>query len=568
MDEREGSRSVAQTSSSAGSTRIGSAWHPPNLKSFVRSLQVAGEAADPCSILAFEGGPPQLTPAWAAASGSTQYMNPVLATSRRLLFAAVFAVGLAAATSVIPPDARAQMHTAFIQYPVPPFESPQADLAYARVYQAGARFVKLTVNWRDVASSGRPATPEDPDDPAYMWQAIDAKVSGARDRGLEPILMVMHAPAWASTDANGWVKPDPIEFGRFAQAVATRYSGNYSVPGSEFSFGETTLPRVRHWQAWNEPNLAHYLSPQFEGTRLVAAERYRRMVNAFSKAVKSVAVSPSTQPNLVLAGGTGPFRRTRNSAPLRFMREFLCLRKNLTRKPNCPKVAFDIWGHHPYTSGGPTQEALGRGDVSLGDLPEMREVLRAAMNRGTIISNGKVRFWADEFSWDTKPPDPGGVPAKLHARWTAEALYRMSRAGISLVAWLQLMDNEWTGRCGNPYQSGLYTYAEDFQNAKAKRSLAAYRFPFVALREGKRIRIWGRTPTSTGGTVAIQRKTSKGWLRVGRLNANASGIFTTRYRRPWTSGHLRAKYGAAASLPFGLKPVKNRRFNTFGAMCG
>ena len=45
-----------------------------------------------------------------------------------------------------------------------------------------------------------------------------------------------------------------------------------------------------------------------------------------------------------------------------------------------------------------------------------------------------------EFSWDSNPPDPKGVPAVLEGRWVAEALYRMWSAGVSLVTWFTLRD--------------------------------------------------------------------------------------------------------------------------------
>ena len=90
----------------------------------------------------------------------------------------------------------------------------------------------------------------------------------------------------------------------------------------------------------------------------------------------------------------------------------LCLSDGPKPKRTCSKRAtFDVWSHHPYTSrwsdsrGGP-QEA----DISLGDLAEMRRVLARRSASGRIRSSGPVRFWVTEFSWDSNPPDPKGVP--------------------------------------------------------------------------------------------------------------------------------------------------------------
>ena len=81
--------------------------------------------------------------------------------------------------------------------------------------------------------------------------------------------------------------------------------------------------------------------------------------------------------------------------------------------PTCAKtIQFDIWAHHPYTSGGPTHKALNPDDVSIGDLPEMKRLLDAAVKaRTTSVSRQRIRFWVTEFSWDSQPGDPKGVPA-------------------------------------------------------------------------------------------------------------------------------------------------------------
>jgi hypothetical protein len=110
------------------------------------------------------------------------------------------------------------------------------------------------------------------------------------------------------------------------------------------------------------------------------------------------------------------------------MRELFCLSREL--KPKCrTRVHFDVWAHHPYTSGGPTHHALLRDDVSLGDLPEMRAVLKAAYRNGMIQSRGPPGFWVTEFSWDTAAPDPHGLPLRLHALDRRSALPDVERGG-------------------------------------------------------------------------------------------------------------------------------------------
>lgn len=414
----------------------------------------------------------------------------------------------------------------------------------------GATFVRITLNWHDVAFAGPGPDPSNPANDAYNWATADGQIRSAANNGLEPIVIVMRAPPWAhdgGLPAGTSTNPNPVAYRQFAEAVARRYSGSF-VPD-----GGTALPRVRYWMAWNEPNRRYFLMPQFDGTTLRSPEIYRPLVNALADGVRAVDFPPGEPPNLVIAGGLAPLGITGSPSPMRFMRALLADGK--------PQVKFDIWSHHPYTSGGPTHKASGSGNVALGNLRTMRKLLNERFRAGRIDSTtSKAPFWVTEFGWDTKPPDKHryALPTGLHARWTAEALYRMWRNGISLVTWFKLRDNPFKL---SRYQSGLYTV-----NGTRKRSFRAFRFPTVALRQPGRILIWGRTPKSTPGRVVIQIRVAKRWRKLTTLTANANGIFTRSLRTPYRSGSIRAKHGGDTSLGFSLTPVADRYVNPFG--CG
>ena len=156
---------------------------------------------------------------------------------------------------------------------------------------------------------------------------------------------------------DGPTQPSPRAFGDFATAVARRYGGD--VAG---------LPRVRYFQAWNEPNVSIFLMPQFSRGAPYSPVWYRKLVNAFTDAVHSVHSD-----NLSIAGGLSPFTVRTSSvqtvAPLTFMRQLLCLSAAKAPRATChEQVRFDVWAQHPYTSGGPTHHAASSNDVSLGDL--------------------------------------------------------------------------------------------------------------------------------------------------------------------------------------------------------
>ncbi|MCA1656404.1 MAG: LamG domain-containing protein [Actinobacteria bacterium] len=273
--------------------------------------------------------------------------------------------------------------------------------------------------------------------------------------------------------------------------------------------------------------------PQFEGRRAVSPAWYRRMVNELAGSVH--AVHPD---NVVIAGGLAPFgARTKFVevvAPLRFMRELLCMSKGAAPRATCrDRIHLDAWAVQPYTSGGPTRQAANHDDLSLGDLPEARRLLNAAVKSGNVVSRQQVRFWATEFSWDTNPPDlhPHVVPIKLHARWVAEALYRMWKAGIDLVTWLQLRDAVY--KPDSHAQSGLYFRGgESLTRDAPKPALAAFRFPFVAFRGKNRIDVWGRTPAARAARVVVEASSGGGWRRLTTLRADRYGIFTGRVRQP------------------------------------
>jgi hypothetical protein len=443
------------------------------------------------------------------------------------------------------------------------FYGADADLAFSRARGAGATTVRLQLSWRDVAPQGatKPAgfDPTNPFAAAYRWGEFDRVVQRAVANGLEPFIGISEAPAWAERSNGGRAgtnTPDPVEFGYFAEATARRFSGQF-----------TGLPRVRMWEAWNEANASFFLHPQIAEGRSVSPAHYRRMVNEFAAGANRVHGD-----NVVVAGGLFPFEVDRPTAqaigPLRFMREMLCLSKRLRPIRGCGEPArFDVWSHHPYTSGGPTHRASNPDNVSIRELPRMRKVLRAGVRYKRIIHSRAVRFWVTEFSWDSNPPDPKGVPIELHARWVAEGFYRMWRAGVSLVTWFQLRDDNADGRPHNEiFESGLYNFcAGGLGCDRPKLSHQAFRFPFVAFRSGARVRIWGRTPAGGAGSVIVDQFAGRRWRAVGAFRARGDGIFEGRARRRGR-GPLRARIyrSIEQSLPFSLVRPPDRPVNPFG----
>jgi hypothetical protein len=408
-----------------------------------------------------------------------------------------------------------------------PLEFPEQDPAgaYRTARADGVRFVRLPITWSNVVHN-RPSHPTDPGDPQYDWSGLDGRLNSILARRMVPLFEVYAAPPWTH---GSRLTARVSDFGAFVTAAARRYNGS-------------SRPRVRYWQMWNEPNLRMFLDD--------SPAHYRAMVNAGYKAVKSVHSD-----NVVIAGGLAPFSDPSNQygiAPFPYMQSVLCMSGGAHPHATCKaKTSFDIWSHHPYTSGGPNHSAALPQEASLGDLPEMHRLLVAARRAGHIRSRGQPGFWVTEFGWDTKPPDPGGVPVARHARWVAEAMYRMWQSDVSMMVWFKLRDDPFNGDWGAGFQGGLYfNTTPRYADEQAKPVADVIRFPFAAVPEGGRVSVWGRTPRSRGGKVAIEMSRGSGWVSIAKVQANSHGLFRLRLngRRGAT---LRARVaGSPASRPF------------------
>ena len=441
-------------------------------------------------------------------------------------------------------------------------------ITFSQTRTTGARFVRLAVYWRNVAPKTLPSEwqPKNPADPHYDWSYIDQGVTEAVKAGLTPLLLVDGAPAWAQrckapaiASAGDLCDPAPAALAAFATAAARRYSGTFGG-----------LPRVQYWQALNEPNLTLFFFPQFNTQgRPLSPGLYRALINAFYAGVKSV-----DRTNLVLAAGLGPTAVPGLTiGPLRFTRELLCMRGQSRPRPKPGKcgggVRFDIFDIHPYTTGGPDHQG-GVNDVQLGDLGKLTKLLRAAERAGRI--KGQFRrtpLWATEFSWDSAPPDPGGLRMRILTRWAAEAMHRVWSAGISNFFWYSLRDSP---RVPNrPFsetlQSGLYFRGPTPEEDRPKDVLYAFRFPFVAYPRDNGLLFWGRTPDSSGGEVVLQIHEQQEWRTLAVSLADESGIFQgvvpTHYGANEV-GAVRAEYRGESSVPFSMRPVEDFRQPPFG----
>jgi hypothetical protein len=445
-----------------------------------------------------------------------------------------------------------------------------SPLSFERSRDAGARWVRLALYWEDIAPQQQPGgwDPTNPADPHYDWSYVDQGVTEAVRHGLNPLLLVDGAPRWAQrcTSPPGLqltelCDPDPAALAAFATAAARRYSGGFGG-----------LPRVQYWQALNEPNLTLFFFPQFNTEfKPLSPGLYRALINSFYDAVN--AVDPS---NVVVTAGLGPTElRGYNVGPMKFARLLLCMKG--TEKPKPVKgceggVRFDAFDVHPYSTGGPTHEGRPN-DVQMGDLAKLQTLLKAADKAGHIQGQFKrTQLWIGEFSWDSAPPDPRGLPMNILTQWTAEALHEAWANGVTKLFWYGLRDQPLGGGEGT-VQSGLYFRANELANDHPKEVLVSFRFPFVAFarkphgRKAGGLEYWGRTPSSGPGRVVLEAFLKGGWRRLAVVKADKVGIFRGTLRNRYgrnKRGAVRAVFADHQSVPFPMKRVGDFRHPPFG----
>ena len=315
---------------------------------------------------------------------------------------------------------------------------------------AKAGVVRISAFWFAIApTEPLPLTDRtDPRNPAYDWERLDAAVRDAKSRGLEVILTLQRAPRWAEGPdepaglAQGVWKPDPVAFGDFAQAVATRYSGDFAPNPLQPT---VKLPRVRYYQAWNEANLRNHLMPQYEGATPVSVEMYRDLLNEAYDGINAADSSAT-----VVAAGTAPLQSntaTDRTGPLTFWRKLLCLSAGLQATP-CPggeKAKFDVFDHHPITFRDP--DVPGTGDsVLISDFDDLTEVWRAAESRGTVAP-GRRPMWTTEIYWETNPPEvgPGAVSPSKAAEYLQRAIRSLYLDGVGFSS-----TSSWSTRTSRP----------------------------------------------------------------------------------------------------------------------
>jgi Glycosyl hydrolases family 39 len=291
-----------------------------------------------------------------------------------------------------------------------------------KVGSTGARVARVDVFWSRVAKT-RPTVPASPGDPAYDWTVTDQVITGLRQRGIRPIVSVYSTPRWASggrfvagTEYNPHA-PSAGAYAQFMRALATRYNGTWPSPT-----GVGTLPRVSHYEIWNEPNLKSF----FRSGARTSVAKYISLVRAAYPQIKR-----ANGRAIVIAGVGGP-RSTGGEGNISAKAWMTAIVRSSAK--------FDAYSQHIYPYAPPRRTSAAF--PSWSSLPEMFEILDRK-KRG-------MKLYITEAGYTTKRTPFRTVRVSLSQQRTylkqIFALKDVKSPRVPVVVWFNLQDNQnWPG---------------------------------------------------------------------------------------------------------------------------
>ena len=325
----------------------------------------------------------------------------------------------------------------------------------------GTQILRVNLYWGGKLGVAmyRPFDGSDPRDAAYNWALYDRVVQYAGAYKLNVLFSITGTPRWANGGQSNNRPPKNFQdLYRFAYAAAARYSGSYTGTDGR------TLPAVRLWAAWNEPNNPVFLRPQFvrAGGEWViqSAKDYARICNAIYGGIHATMYRGEK----VACGVTAPRgnNNPRSARPSVSPVAFLVAAKKAGMK------TFDAYAHNPYY-GVPTETPTTR-PPSL--RPGAAPTAITLANINVLLASisrlyGHRHLWITEYGYQTKPPDQVfGVSWSNQARYLTQA-FAIARRNprIDMMTWFLLKDQpDLSG-----WQSGLMTV-----DGRLKPSFAAY----------------------------------------------------------------------------------------------
>jgi hypothetical protein len=393
----------------------------------------------------------------------------------------------------------------------------------------GVDRVRVTVKWSALApdpfGTTRPRGFHAADPAAYpagAWAPYDRVLALARQHGIGvEFNLTAPGPLWAtrgrapSAAADHWM-PDSASFGRFAEAVGTRYSGRYAG-----------LPRVDVWSIWNEPNQPGWLAPQSlarHGKQFpISPMLYRSYVSAGFRGLDRSGHMLGR--DTILIGELAPEGYEQPGTltamtPIRFLQALYCvdarfhrLRGAAASAIGCPArgssrsfVSLNAglfhatgFAHHPYYFFWPPQHSASDPNfVPLANLGRLEHGLDRAF--GAYGVHRRIPLYLTEYGYQTNPPDPYEIvtPAE-QARYLNLADYMVWRnSRVRSVAQFLLRDSlpNVNYPRSDPHYWDTFQTGLEYANGKPKPAYASYRMPIwipsPSAKHGRPMFVWGQ----------------------------------------------------------------------------
>jgi hypothetical protein len=264
---------------------------------------------------------------------------------------------------------------------------------------------QVDLNWAQTAPT-RPADPDSPSDPAYVWPSqLDQAISeGARYR-IRICLLVQGTPAWANGGrSSGWAPDNPNDFGNFLIAAARRY------------------PSVHLWMIWGEPNRSGNFEPM-PADSPVGPRRYALILNAGYHALKGVSKA-----NTVIGGNTWSFGGVEPADFVKWM-----------RLPDGKPPPLDYYGHNPFSVRFPDlkEKPYYPGGRDINDIDTLHAQLDGVYHRS-------VKLWLSEFTVSSDHTNRAfdfAVSRRQQANWLTAAFRLVNSVDyVAGMGWFNLID--------------------------------------------------------------------------------------------------------------------------------
>jgi hypothetical protein len=434
---------------------------------------------------------------------------------------------LACAAVGAPPALASHTQSDFFEGGQVLLEARHRERALAQMVHLGVRALRVELYWSDVApgAASRRRPSFDATNPAaYHWGAYDWLLAKAQELRW-PVLLTVTAPVprWASAAGTPFTRPDDRDFQEFMTAVGHHYGSQVAL-----------------FAVWNEPNDVAFLQPQFNANGTPASPRiYRGLFQAGYAGLQAaglahpkvlmgetapVGFDTLTPSYIRLTGGVRHGGLLHDVAPLRFLRETLCLDAHYHRTGSCEALPAYGYSTHAYTQRqGPRWVPPEYDDVTIGVLSRLERALDAAARAGAIRSG--LPLYLTEFGVQSKPNRYLGVSPAKQAEEDALAEYIAWRdprvAGFSQYL---LRDDRLGGAPGAGVHGGRVGFQTglEYVNGTPKPLYYSWPVPLVVSRAGRGYALWGLVRPAAGATQVTVLVRARGSRRYRVLRTAAT----------------------------------------------